>query len=245
MMSDAILVDVKNGVGTVTLNRPGKGNALDPPAADALTQALKDLAADRELRAVVLKGAGADFCAGREAPPPPAGKARTALEVREVLEGIGRANAALLAVPVPTIAAVRGRALGFGCGLVIRADVVLAAEGARLGFPEIQGDLPPTIILSYLGRVAPRKKAFELVISGREFGPEEGEKLGIVTRVVPADRLDAEADTLAAALAGRPRAVVQTCKEFFRDVQDMSVDEAARHATAVLANVLASAPLAR
>lgn len=238
-MSDAILVDAKNGVGTVTLNRPEKGNVLDPPAADALTQALRQLAANRDLKAVVLRGAGADFCAGREAPPP-GGRARTPLEVREVLEGIARANAALQAVPVPTIAAVRGRALGFGCGLVIRSDIVLAAEGARLGFPEIAGDLPPTIILSYLGRVAPRKKAFELVISGREFGPDEGERLGIVTRVVPADRLDAEVEALAAALAAKPRAVVQTCKEFFRDIQDMSVDEAARHATAVLANVLAS-----
>ena len=239
-MSDAICVDLKNGVATVTLNRPEKGNMLDPPAADALTQALKELAGDRDLKAVVLRGAGADFCAGREAPPPSAGGSRTALQVREVLEGIGRANAALLAVPVPTIAAVRGRALGFGCGLVIRSDVVLAAAGARLGFPEIMGDLPPTIILSYLGRVAPRKKAFELVLSGREFGPEEGERLGIVTRVVPAERLDPETDALAGALAGKPRAVVQTCKEFFRDIQDMSVDEAARHATAVLANVLAS-----
>jgi len=239
-MSDAILVQVKNGVATLTLNRPEKGNMLDPAAAGALAQALRELAGDRDLKAVVLRGAGADFCAGREAPPPPAGRSRTALEVREVLEGIGRANAALLAVPVPTIAAVRGRALGFGCGLVIRSDVVLAAAGTRLGFPEILGDLPPTIILSYLGRVAPRKKAFELVISGREFGPEEGERLGIVTRVVPADLLDAETGALAAALAGKPRAVVQTCKEFFRDIQDMSVDEAARHATAVLANVLAS-----
>ncbi len=239
-MSDAILVKVNDGVGTVTLNRPEKGNVLDPPAAEALTQALQDLAANRDLKAVILNGAGGDFCAGREAPPPPPGVARTALEVREILEGIARANAALLAVPVPTIAAVRGRALGFGCGLMIRSDVVLAAEGARLGFPEIVGDLPPTIILSYLGRVAPRKKAFELVISGREFGPEEGERLGIVTRVVPADRLDAEVDALATALAARPRAVVQTCKEFFRDIQDMTVDEAARHATAVLANVLAS-----
>jgi enoyl-CoA hydratase/carnithine racemase len=239
-MSDAILVKVSDGVATVTLNRPEKGNVLDPPAAEALTQALRDLAANRDLKAVVLRGAGADFCAGREAPPPPPGKARTPLEVREVLEGIARANAALLAVPVPTIAALRGRALGFGCGLVIRSDVVLAAEGARLGFPEIKGDLPPTIILSYLGRVAPRKKAFELVITGREIGPEEAERLGIVTRVVPADRLDAEVDALAAALAARPRAVVQTCKEFFRDIQDMTADEAARHATSVLANVLAS-----
>ena len=239
-MSDAILVQVKNGVATLTLNRPEKGNMLDPAAAGALAQALRELAGDRDLKAVVLRGAGADFCAGREASPPPAGRSRTALEVREVLEGIGRANTALLAVPVPTIAAVRGRALGFGCGLVIRSDVVLAAAGTRLGFPEILGDLPPTIILSYLGRVAPRKKAFELVISGREFGPEEGERLGIVTRVVPADLLDAETGALAAALAGKPRAVVQTCKEFFRDIQDMSVDEAARHATAVLANVLAS-----
>ncbi len=239
-MSDAIVVKVQNGVATVTLNRPEKGNALDPPAAEALTQVLRELAAARDLKVVLLRGAGADFCAGREAPPPSPGKVRTALEVREVLEGIGRANAALLAVPVPTIAAVRGRALGFGCGLVIRADIVLAAAGARLGFPEITYDLPPTVILSYLGRVAPRKKAFELVLTGREFGPEEGERLGIVTRVVPADRLDAEADALASALAAKPRAVVQTCKEFFRDIQDMSVEQAARHATAVLANVLAS-----
>jgi len=238
-MSDAILVKVSNGVATVTMNRPETGNKLDPPAAEALTRALRDLAADRDLRAVVLKGAGADFCAGREPPPPP-GKARTAIEVRDILEGIARANAALLDVPVPTIAAVRGRALGFGCGLVIRADIVLAAEGARLGFPEIIGDLPPTIVLSYLGRVAPRKKAFELVISGRECGPEEAERLGIVTRVVPADRLDAEVNALSSALAAKPRAVVQTCKEYFRDIQDMSVNEAARHATSVLANVLAS-----
>lgn len=239
-MTDAILVKVTGGVATVTLNRPEKGNVLDPPAAQALTRALRDLASNPDLKTVVLKGKGADFCAGREAPPPPPGRTRTALEIREILEGIAAANAALLAVPVPTIAAVRGRALGFGCGLVIRSDIVLAAEGARLGFPEIEGDLPPTIILSYVGRVALRKKAFELVITGREIGPEEAERLGLVTRVVPADRLEAEVDALAAALAARPRPVVQTCKEFFRDVQDMTVEQAARHATSVLANVLAS-----
>ena len=244
-MSDVVLVKVNDRVATVTLNRPERGNVLDPPAMAGLTHSLRELAGHRDLRAVILRGAGADFCSGREAPPPPAGVARTALEVREILEGIAGANAALLAVPVPTIAVVRGRALGFGCGLVIRSDIVLAAEGARLGFPEVKGDLPPTIVLSYLGRVAPRKKAFELVITGREIGPEEAERLGLVTRVVPADRLDAEVEALAGALAARPRAVVQTCKEFFRDIQDMTVDEAARHATSVLANVLASTPLGR
>jgi methylglutaconyl-CoA hydratase len=239
-MSDPILLDVKSGLATVTMNRPERGNILDPPAAALLTRTLRELAADGALKAVILKGAGADFCAGREAPPPPPGTRRSALEVREILEGIGQANAALLAVPVPTIAAVRGRALGFGCGLAIRADIVIAAEGARLGFPEITGDLPPTIILSYVGRVALRKKAFELVMTAREIGPEEAERLGLVTRTVPAGRLEAEVEALGAALAAKPRAVVQTCKEYFRDVQDMTVEQAARHATAVLANVLSS-----
>ena len=138
-----------------------------------------------------------------------------------------------------TLAAVRGRALGAACGLVARCDLAIAASDARLGFPELRGGTPPTLVMAYVAKAFPRKQAFELIVTGREMDAAEARELGFVSRVVPPTEVEREARALAATLAALDPLDVRTCKQFFREVQEMSYAAAARYGVNLLATLLA------
>lgn len=233
-----VLVEQENGIATVTLNRPDAGNAADPGMLAELADALGQLAADGELRALILRGAGDDFCRGR-VPAENSGQP-TALQVRQTLSGILAVNSALRHFPVPTLAAVEGRALGFGCGLAVGCDITIAGAGAQLGFPEMLRNLPPTIVMSYLGRLIPRKKALELVLTGRTVTPAEALMMGLINRVATDGQAYAEAAALARTIGERDPEAVRTCRRFFREAQAMDEEAAASYGINVLATILSS-----
>lgn len=210
-----VRVSASDGVGRITLARPEKKNALDQEAARELLAALDELGADAEVRAIVLDADGPDFCAGADL---------EALERmidagpeahREDAEALGRVFVAIRELAKPVVAAVRGRALAGGAGLATACDIVLAAEDARFGYPEVRVGFVPAMVMTMLRRAAGEKRAFELVATGRLVSAREALEIGLVSRVLPTERFEAEVDEIAAGLAASPPAAQRLTKRLF------------------------------
>jgi len=212
-----VLVDREGGVATLTLDRPDKRNALDRRSIAELRAAITecDLAAD--VRVVALRGAGKDFCAGLDldeliasADLPPEEDERRALELGEVF-------LALRALPKVTVAVVRGKALAGGCGLASACDLVVARAGSRFGYPEIDRGFVPAMAMTMLRRTVGEKTAFDLAATGRVLDAEEALRVGLVSRVLPAETFEAGITKLLASLAALPvSALALTKRQFYR-----------------------------
>jgi enoyl-CoA hydratase/carnithine racemase len=227
----------QGGIWTATLHNPTAGNAITPSMLEQLADGLLEAARTPDCAVLVLQGAGEQFSIGRMRG---AGHERlTPIGIRTELEVITRANALLVDAPCVTIAAVRGQALGAACGLVARCDLAVAAADARFGFPEIKAGIPPTIVMSYVAKAFPTKQAFELIITGREMSAIEAQELGFVNRVVPAEQVLQAAIVLAQTIAAADPLVVRTCKQFFREAQEISYAAAARYGVNLLATIQA------
>jgi len=191
----------------LTLNRPAKLNAISAELREALSAAIETAVADDAIRVIVLAGAGRAFCAGydlAEATPD------SAWGWREVLARDVEATMAIWRCPKPVIAQVHGFALAGGLELAMACDLIVAAEDAQLGEPEIRfGSAPVTLLMPYLiGQKATR----ELLMTGDLIDGREAHRLGLVNRVVPADQLAAEIDALADRLARVPPDVMAPTK---------------------------------
>jgi len=236
-MSNKVLLEKSDGVASIVLNRPDKGNAVDPELMTQLLESLSDVVSDATVELLVLEGQGDHFCSGREAG---LAEPRNAEQWANVLGNIVRVNGLLQSFPGISLAVVRGKAFGFGCGIAVQSDVTLASEDARFAFPEINSGFPPTIVMSYLSRWIHRKKAFELVITGGELNAREAERQGLVNRVVAQDQLNREKDSWLAKLAGLDGQGVRATKEFFRDTAEWATQDALRFGVTRLANFLSS-----
>jgi methylglutaconyl-CoA hydratase len=190
------------GVLTGTLNRPEKKNAIDEPMIAALGELLERAELESGVRVVALRGAGQDFCAGMDLRELLASAEQSVEQNREAALRFGRLFGRMRALPKPVVAVVRGRALAGGCGLATASDLVLAAESARFGYPEVQRGFVPALVLNMLRRAVGEKIAFDLAATGRQLSAREAERVGLVSRVAADDALDAEATALLGALAG-------------------------------------------
>ncbi|MGN6379010.1 MAG: enoyl-CoA hydratase-related protein [Gaiellales bacterium] len=206
-------------VATLTLNRPQVRNALDLALIAQLTQLFRALAMD-DTRVIVLTGAGDAFCAG--------GDAEWMRRSRELTDEANVADAAAVSAmleaidgcPKPVVARVNGHAMGGGAGLVACADVAVAAEGARFGFPEARLGLIPSTISPYVLRKIGPGHARALFVTGRRFDAAQAMRIGLVHGVVPAAELDAEVTrTVDDLLACGPVAIAEA-KRLVRDATD-------------------------
>jgi enoyl-CoA hydratase len=199
----------------LTLNRPAKLNAISAELRDALTDAIADATADERVRVIVIAGAGRAFCAGydlSEAAP------ATAWDWREVLARDVAATLAVWSCPKPVIAQVHGYALAGGLELAMACDLIVAAEDARLGEPEIRfGSAPVTLLMPF---VIGQKRTRELLMTGDLIDAAEAERIGLINRVVAADRLEAEVDALAEKLARVPPDVMAPTKLMLNRAMD-------------------------
>ena len=207
----------------LTLNRPAKLNAISAELRDTLTDAIADATADDRVRVIVIAGAGRAFCSGYDlAEAAPA----TAWDWRDVLARDVAATLAIWSCPKPVIAQVHGYALAGGLELAMACDLIVAAEDAQLGEPEIRfGSAPVTLLMPF---VIGQKRTRELLMTGDLIGAAEAERIGLVNRVVPAERLVAEVDALAEKLARVPPDVMAPTKLMLNRAMD-----AAGFATAV------------
>jgi len=209
MAYQTIVAERREGVGLITLNRPEALNALNARLIAELNAALDAFEADDAIGAIVVTGSERAFAAGADIKEM---QGKTFAEVLaddfiEPWERITRCRK-------PVIAAVAGYALGGGCELAMMCDIILAAENAQFGQPEITlGTIPGSGGTQRLTRAVGKAKAMEMILTGRRIGAEEAERAGLVARVVPAAALMDEALALAGRIAALSRPVVALAKE--------------------------------
>ncbi|MCZ4092048.1 crotonase/enoyl-CoA hydratase family protein [Sinorhizobium psoraleae] len=199
-MSDTVLFDVSEGVALLTFNRPEKLNALNYELIDRLLFLLDLIEVDDTVQAVILTGAGERaFSAGGDIHE----FSRSVVEgvnaaVRDFVRRGQRLTARLEAFPKPIIAAVNGLAYGGGCEITEAVHLAIASERARFAKPEIRLAMPPTFGgTQRLPRLAGRKRALELLLTGDEFSASQALELGLINKIVPHDDLTASARALA------------------------------------------------
>ncbi|HEV7890621.1 MAG TPA: enoyl-CoA hydratase-related protein [Pyrinomonadaceae bacterium] len=186
-----VIYAVEGAVALVTLNRPEKRNALDDALVSGLKNALRDADSREDVRAVLVTGAGADFCSGADLSALQKISEASVLENLEDAESLMELYAQIRRVRVPVVAAVRGRALAGGCGLATACDIVLASSNARFGYPEVKIGFVPAMVMAILRRNVSEKRAFELITRGGEISAAEAERIGLVNQVFD----DAEFET--------------------------------------------------
>jgi enoyl-CoA hydratase/carnithine racemase len=222
-----LLVDVTDRVATLTINRPEKRNALSWGLIGQMRAALAEAKADEAVRVVVITGAGdRAFCAGADL----GGMADGAdfADLHDARGQLAELFRELWDLGKPTIARVRGYALAGGFGLACACDLVVAADDAVFGTPEIDVGLWPHMITVPLTRSMPPKKALELMMTGRRVDAAEAERIGFVNQVVAPERLDAAVAELAATLAGKSPVAMKLGRDGFYATLDMAADEALR-----------------
>lgn len=173
------------------LNRPEKRNALNDELIGAMKVALAESDRDESLRAIVIRGAGSDFCSGADLSALQKIATASYEENIEDARSLAELFALIRSVRVPVIAAVHGRALAGGCGLASACDLVVAGNSARFGYPEVKIGFVPAMVAAILRRNLGEKKSFELLTQGFEFTAAEALTLGLINRVTPDDELAA------------------------------------------------------
>lgn len=219
--------ELDGAVATITIDRPERRNALAWSTVGELRAALARAKADPEVRVVVLTGAGDKaFSAGADLSGMQAGASY--LDLHEARGELATFFEDLWSLGLPTIAKVRGYCLAGGFGVALSCDVVIAADDAVFGTPEIDVGLWPMMITVPLLRSMPPKKALELMMTGRRVGAAEAERLGFVNRVVTPDALDAAVAELAASLAAKSPAAMRLGRSAFYEVLDLDASHALR-----------------
>lgn len=225
MAYEALRYDVADHVARITIDREERRNALSWPVITGMRRALAAAKSDPDVRVVVLTGAGERaFCAGADLGGMAEGDGHAALH--DARGELARLFDDLWSLGKPTIARVRGYALAGGFGLALACDLVVAADDAQFGTPEIDVGLWPHMITVPLTRSMPPKVALELMLTGRRVTAAEADRIGFVTRVVAVAELDAAVDGLAAELASKSPAVVKLGRDAFYAVWDMAAGDA-------------------
>ncbi|MDB5837701.1 MAG: enoyl-CoA hydratase/isomerase [Caballeronia sp.] len=225
-----VLVEVTEGVMTLTLNRPERKNALDLAMRRELADAIHTIRADRSIRAVLLKGAGGAFCSGGDLGSM---KIDSAEAGRNRLDDLHEWLQVLLTLDRPVVAAVDGVAYGAGFSLALAADYIVASRRARFCMPFIRvGLLPDSASLYTLPRAVGMQRAKDILFSAREIQADEARLIGIAAEVVDADAIDRRASEVAQALAGASPAMIGLTKRalntsFENDLHSMLERESA------------------
>ncbi len=228
MSAQTVLVEVAEGVARVTLNRPEVRNALNESVLRELDAALRRLEDDPAVRAIILRGAGdRAFCAGADLKG--VGDRGTTLQARESFSGLARILEYLAGMRTPVIAQVHGYALAGGCGLAAGCDIVVAADDAVFGLPEIKVGLLPLIVMAPILRAVGRKRGLLMILSGEPVSAREAYEMGLVSRIVPRAELETAASGLAQTLAGYSPTALGLAKEAAATVSDMEYGAALRY----------------
>jgi methylglutaconyl-CoA hydratase len=227
-VSERVLVTLDGGILTGTLNRADKKNAIDTAMIDALAALLERADLDAQVRVVALRGAGPDFCAGMDLRELLASAEHSVDENREAAMQFGSLFTRMRRLPKPVVAVVRGRALAGGCGLATACDLVLAAESAQFGYPEVQRGFVPALVMNMLRRAVGEKIAFDLAATGRLLSARQAEQAGLVSRVAADEKLEAEAAALLGALAGFSATALALTKQQLYRLDGVPFDEGVR-----------------
>lgn len=233
-----------NGVVTLTLNRPAARNALSDGLMAALAEGLSAAASDRACHAVVLRANGPAFCAGhdlKEMTAHRADKDKGEAYFTSLFRQCSALMQAIVHLPKPVIAEVHGIATAAGCQLVASCDLALASDSARFATPGVNIGLFCSTPMVALSRNVSRKNAMEMLLTGDIVSADKAATIGLINRVVPADKLAAETRALAEKIATKPSRVVAVGKEAFYRQAEMSLTSAYDYASEVMTrNMLAA-----
>jgi enoyl-CoA hydratase len=238
MADPTVLTEIAGRIAVVTINRPEKRNALNTPTRTALIAALDALEHDREVRAVILTGAGDKaFVAGADIAEFEGNTPVDQYRVMSARSVYGAADR----FPKPLIAAIHGYCLGGGCELAMACDIRIASDGARFGQPEINlGILPGGGGTQRLPRLVGLGAAFRMLYTGDMIDAAEALRIGLVDEVVPAAELMNQARALAQKIAAKSPVALSLIKEAVRSSLRMPLDEGLRHEATLFGLVFSS-----
>ncbi len=221
-----IVIRAGQGIARISLNRPERRNALDQELLTELRGALHASSADDSVRVVLVRGAGKDFCSGMDLST----FAEDASGDLAKFQAEARNMAGLLVDmrrhPRPIVAAVQGRALGGGCGIATAADIVLAADTAQFGYPEINIGFVPAIVMAILRRLVSEKRAFELIATGEALSARTALEYGMINRIFGADAFEREVEEFVMNLASKSTSALTMAKELFYRTDAMQFEAA-------------------
>ncbi|MCB1748046.1 MAG: enoyl-CoA hydratase/isomerase family protein [Gammaproteobacteria bacterium] len=225
-MPEVVLKESTGAVMRLVINRPERRNALNEEVCAGIEAGIEAAEADPAIRVIVLTGAGDKaFCAGGDLKPGADG-APFEMNPADPRHYVIRLFRRMERCRLPTIARVNGHALAGGLGLVCACDMAVAADSATLGVPESRIGLFPMMILAYMMRIVPRRKLFEMTITGEPLSSAQALELGILNYVVPAAELDAKMAWLIERIADKSPTAIKLGKQAFRAIEDMPLDKA-------------------
>ncbi len=221
MTQDHVLYRLENHAAHITINRDEQRNTITAEAVALFLSYLDRAEADQAVRAVLITGAGEKaFCTGAQL-----GDGVSA-EGKKAFEDYARLLKRLATFPKPTMARVKGFCLAGGMGFMLACDIVVASEDSRFGTPEVNVGLWPMMIGALIFRNVPRKKAMEMILLGERLDAQAALDMGLITRVVPVDKLDGEVNTILQNLAAKSPIGIKLGKQAFQESAEMSLEEA-------------------
>lgn len=226
-------------VARATIDRPDVHNALDENVLDGLSDVLA-ATEESDLRVVVIRGAGGTFCSGGDLQGMDDAEERTVTQRRRNVSGLSDLFDRMVAADALTVAAVEGYCLAGGCGLAAACDVVLAADDAEFGTPEVNVGLFPMQAMAAIMPAVSEKKGLKLLFTGEHVDATTAEDIGLVTDVLSSDEFDAELDDYVDTLAGNSPVMISMGKEAYYTQRDMSFAESHRYAKEMLALLMES-----
>lgn len=222
----AVLYEADGALARITLNRPEKRNALNDALIGGLKEALRRADETEAVRAILITGAGADFCSGADLSALQKISESSITENLEDASSLMELFVLIRRVKMPVIAAVRGRALAGGCGLATACDMVLAEASARFGYPEVKIGFVPAMVMAILRRNVSEKQAFELITRGGEIGAEDALRMGLVNHVYADEEFETEAEKFARGFEKVSRSAVMLSKRLLYHMDGMTFDAA-------------------
>ena len=225
-MSDVVLTETVGAVRRITMNRPTKLNAMNGELVEAMTESFRAAENDGGIAVVILAGAGRAFSAGADISKSPDAPAPSPREVVAASNRSLRLYKQMAEMNTPIIAQVHGYALGGGCSLAVCSDLVVAADSAVFGYPEVKVGLAATTVSPPLVHQIGRKAAFELLTLCENVSAERALELGMINRVVSSDALSERAMAMAEQLAGFDRDALWMTKQTIRRSADLPLGAA-------------------
>jgi methylglutaconyl-CoA hydratase len=227
-MTDApVLVATDGAIATITLNRPAKRNALNAAVVAGVRAAVKELSGEPEVRVIVLAGAGNDFCAGADLEQlEQLAAGAGAMENLRDAQSLGELFVQMRHAPKPIVAAVRGNAIAGGAGLAGACDIVLAADDAVFGYPEVHLGFVPAMVMALLRRSVGEKHAFELVARGDRLAARDAQSIGLVNHIYARDAFDHAVAGYVRELAKRSASALALTKRLLYGMDGMSFEAA-------------------
>ena len=221
-----ILYSVDGSIARITLNRPDKRNALDDVIVSEFRDALRSTTADDGVRVVLVTGAGKDFCSGADLASLQRISEAGVEESMASARVMGELFVEMRRHPRPIVAAVRGRALAGGCGLATACDIIVAADSARFGYPEVNIGFIPAMVMAILRRSVSEKRAFELITRGEIITARAALEIGMINRVFADDQFDAEVEAYVMQMATKSASAVSLAKSLLYQMDGMTFETA-------------------